>query len=75
MPGLTGGLELQRQQLLGWWQRAERECGPATGLRAVFDLVAMPLFGILGFRARQAPVRSRQTRARGSRPAPACRSD
>ena len=27
-------------------------CGPATGLRALFDLVAMPLAAMLGFRAR-----------------------
>lgn len=51
---LVDGLDLQRRQLISWWQRAERECGPATGLHGIFDLIAMPLFGILGYRARQA---------------------
>jgi hypothetical protein len=52
--GMAGNVEAPRRQLIGWWQRAEQSCGPATGLRALFDLVAMPLFGILGFRAHQA---------------------
>ena len=35
-----------------WWRRAEATCGPATGLRALVDVVAVPLVGILGFRVR-----------------------
>ena len=47
----VGAMEARRRHFLGWWARAERSCGPATGLRALFDLVAMPLAGLLGFRA------------------------
>jgi hypothetical protein len=38
-------------QLTAFWTRVERSCGPASGLRTLFDLVAMPLFSVLGFRA------------------------
>jgi hypothetical protein len=34
-----------------WWSGVADVCGPATGPRAVFDLVAMPLCARLGFRA------------------------
>lgn len=34
-----------------WWHHVEHQCGPATGVRTLFDVVAMPLFGRLGFRA------------------------
>ena len=48
------GIEKARRHFAGWWQRVESTCGPATGLRALFDLVAMPLAGMLGFRAHDA---------------------
>ncbi len=35
-----------------WWADCARVCGPATGARAVFDVVAMPLAARLGYRAR-----------------------
>ncbi len=38
-------------RLAAWWRRIAETCGPATGLRALSDLVAMPLMGALGFRA------------------------
>ena len=44
-------LERKRRQLERWWQAVESSSGPATGLRTLFDVVAMPLFGALGFRA------------------------
>ena len=44
-------LERKRRQLERWWQTVESSSGPATGLRTLFDVVAMPLFGTLGFRA------------------------
>jgi hypothetical protein len=47
-------LERQRRQFHGWWARVAAACGPATGIRALFDLVAMPLAGMAGFRAREA---------------------
>lgn len=47
-----------------WWKDASDACGPATGPRAIFDLVAMPLFGILGFRARDAQFEHRSTNVR-----------
>ncbi|MEO8070648.1 MAG: N-6 DNA methylase, partial [Acidobacteriota bacterium] len=34
-----------------WWLRVDATCGPASGIRTIFDVVAMPLFGMLGFRA------------------------
>ncbi|MEO6222095.1 MAG: N-6 DNA methylase [Vicinamibacterales bacterium] len=36
-----------------WWSEVAQSCGPATGVRSLFDVAAMPLFGRLGFRARQ----------------------
>ncbi len=42
----------RRRRCLEWWRRLEQSCGPATGLRAIFDLAAMPLAGMLGFRCR-----------------------
>jgi Eco57I restriction-modification methylase len=52
----AGGDNLERQwrRFRGWWDRVEATCGPATGIRALFDLAAMPLAGLLGFRARHA---------------------
>lgn len=35
-----------------FWRGVSHACGPATGMRTLFDLAAMPLFGRLGFRAR-----------------------
>lgn len=35
-----------------WWREVSRACGPATGVRTLFDMAAMPLFGRLGFRVR-----------------------
>jgi hypothetical protein len=37
-----------------WWRDVALTCGPATGVRTLFDVAAMPLFGRLGFRARHA---------------------
>jgi hypothetical protein len=47
-------VEKQRRHFCLWWDRVAATCGPATGIRALFDLVAMPLAGMLGFRAREA---------------------
>jgi N-6 DNA Methylase len=44
-------LEHRRRQLERWWQVVASRHGPATGLHALFDDVAMPLVGALGFRA------------------------
>ena len=41
----------QAVRLARWWARADASCGPLTSVRALFDLAAMPLFAILGFRA------------------------
>ena len=50
----TDALERRRRHARAWWERVDATCGPATGIRAIFDLVAMPLAGMLGFRARSA---------------------
>jgi hypothetical protein len=34
-----------------WWARVAASCGPATAVRALFDIAAMPLFDGLGFSA------------------------
>jgi hypothetical protein len=47
-------LRHQRTRLLRWWAGVEAACGPATSVRAVFDLAAMPLFAMLGYRASNA---------------------
>ena len=51
-----GVLDCDRQRrhrrLQAWWRGVESTCGPASGLRALCDLVAMPLFAMLGYRAR-----------------------
>src|SRR5688572_21545895 len=45
--------DLRRQpQWERWWREVADVCGPATGVRTLFDIAAMPLFGRLGFRAR-----------------------
>ncbi len=49
-PGTTCDLRSQ-PQWERWWRHVSHTCGPATGVRTLFDLVAMPLFGRLGFRA------------------------
>jgi len=46
-------VDLRDQMSLdAWWTAVAGACGPATGARGVFDLVAMPLFARLGYRAR-----------------------
>ncbi len=51
-PLAPDGFDAQRRRCLAWWRRLESQCGPATGLRTVFDMAAMPLAALLGFRAR-----------------------
>lgn len=43
-----------RRLLCKWWRTVNDECGPATGLRALFDVAAMPLAAQLRFRASSA---------------------
>src|SRR5262245_11710992 len=51
-----------------WWARIEASCGPASGIRALADLIALPLCAELGFSASAAEFGSRhamfQLRAR-----------
>jgi hypothetical protein len=60
---LAGDGTERRRQFDRWWARVERTSGPASGLRAVFDLVAMPFFAMLGFRARRARFEARHATA------------
>lgn len=39
-------------RMASWWRRVSETCGPATSTRSLVDVVAMPLCGLLGFRAR-----------------------
>ena len=56
--------ELARKlrRFTAWWTRAASSCGPASGLRALFDEIAMPLFALLGYRARDANATEVQIR-------------
>lgn len=49
-----GPLERRRRDLAAWWSGAALVCGPATGVRTLFDVVAMPMLAMLGFRANDA---------------------
>lgn len=51
------------RHLTGWWRTASARCGPASPLRVIFDALAMPLFGILGFRAHDAAFHGATCRA------------
>ena len=42
-----------RRRIRAWWRGDGSGLGPASSLRAVFDLGAAPLVGVLGFSARQ----------------------
>lgn len=44
------------------WSRIESTCGPASGLRTIVDVAAMPLLAELGFAASAADFRSRAAR-------------
>jgi hypothetical protein len=57
-------LARRRRHLETWWQRVALTCGPATGLRALFDLVALPLAGALGFRTRDVSFERARARVR-----------
>jgi hypothetical protein len=59
----AASMERLRRHLTRWWKGVTAACGPASGLRALFDLAAMPLFGMLGFRARNAVFDRGQARA------------
>ena len=48
----VSGWSRGRTHLERWWRRVIETCGPATGIRALADLVATPLAGMLGFRVR-----------------------
>ena len=66
-PACAGGnesVERRRRYFLAWWTTVERHCGPATGLRALFDRVAMPLASLLNFRAHDAEFEDRLATAR-----------
>ena len=54
----------RRKHFLTWWSRVESSCGPATGVRTLFDVVAMPLCARLGYRARDAVFTRTSGRAR-----------
>jgi len=54
VPDLPGPDNEFGRRLRAWWRRVEDTCGPATGLRALFDLAAMPLAALLEFRAHDA---------------------
>jgi hypothetical protein len=56
--------DVSRRRLMAWWRHVEATCGPATGLRTLFDVAAMPLVGLLGFRARDAVFERARVSAR-----------
>jgi Eco57I restriction-modification methylase len=68
-PLAAEAIERRRRRLTAWWHHVERQCGPATGLHGIFDLVAMPLTAMLGFRARS--VQFERTRVEACLQSPA----
>src|SRR5580765_2764307 len=52
VPDNGAGVERTRSHLVRWWQTVTATCGPATGIRAIADLVLQPLTGAMGFRVR-----------------------
>jgi len=58
------GTDVARRHFAEWWERTSARCGPATGVRALFDLVAMPLASLLGYRARDAVFEGDRVRVR-----------
>jgi hypothetical protein len=58
-----------RAFLTRWWERVAASCGPATGVRALFDVAAMPLCAALGFRASDARFERGLAQARLRTPA------
>lgn len=57
-------VEVRRRRFAAWWSRVDATCGPATGIRAIFDRVALPLAGQLGFRVHDAEFEPRGVNAR-----------
>src|SRR5262245_37872804 len=53
-----------RRRLWRCWQHIAASCGPATGLRTLFDLAAMPFAAVLGFRADEADFARARVRLR-----------
>src|SRR6187200_1143635 len=53
-----------RRHFVRWWERVSATCGPATGMRALFDVVAMPLASLLGYQARGAVFERDRIRAK-----------
>ena len=54
--GTRDDLDQARRGLGRWWRAVADRCGPASGLRAIVDLAAMPLTRLLGFDARTLTV-------------------
>ncbi len=50
------------QKFAHLWSHIESTCGPASGLRTIVDVAAMPLLAELGYAASAADVRSRAAR-------------
>lgn len=62
--GLTPVPDRTARQLSRWWAGAGETCGPTSALRTLFDRVAMPLCGMLGFTAHDAVFDGQTCRAR-----------
>lgn len=54
----------ERRRLQQWWREVSDSCGPASGIRTLFDVAAMPLMAALGFRATHASFTTRAGHAR-----------
>lgn len=61
-PIRTEAMRVLRGRLRGWWTAVAATCGPTTAIRTLFDLVAMPLMGMLGFKAASATIDARSAR-------------
>ena len=61
-PSTTAPATPAHQRFTRLWARVESTCGPATGVRALADIAAMPLLAALGFTASAADFRVRVAR-------------
>jgi len=64
VPTTSADSAAMRRRLQHWWRTVAATCGPASGIRALFDVAAMPLAAALGFRATSATFTSRVAHAR-----------
>ena len=62
--GVPATTPAELRRISAWWVRVASSCGPASAIRTLFDMVAMPLCALLGYRAREVVFTANSCRAR-----------